>query len=308
MNLYNGNISRMATTLGSAEGSYAGSGISFTQAPQLNAYTYDQLQRIREMQVVSQGISANSWDEPGAAIDQYSTSYTYDANGNILSLQRNADTLAATGSSGLLMDDLTYSYETSNGHIIRNRLLRVDDAVVDGAFENDYDEPAPSGNTYTYDASGNLVKDLEAEIDTIIWTPSGKIQRITRESTSSKADLEFGYDAGGNRLWKKVIPDSGQAAYTYYLRDAQGNILATYTRTVQDSAPPTWSDHQGREIVELLSLTETHLYGSSRLGMVDEQEIRAALAYDGTAYDHENATNLLTLTLRCLPIRLVLPW
>ncbi|MFK7969261.1 MAG: hypothetical protein AB8F95_02790, partial [Bacteroidia bacterium] len=81
--LFNGNISRMATTLADLDP------VNATQSPrsQLNAYKYDQLQRIREMQVVSQGISTDTWNVLGGPIEDYKTSYTYDANGNILSLK-----------------------------------------------------------------------------------------------------------------------------------------------------------------------------------------------------------------------------
>ncbi|WP_414524029.1 hypothetical protein, partial [Umezakia ovalisporum] len=61
----------------------------------------------------------------------------------------------------------------------------------------------------------------------------GKITKIKRFSTSTKPDLEFQYTPDGHRAVKIVIPkvNSQYRTYTYYSRDAQGNILAVYERT-----------------------------------------------------------------------------
>jgi RHS repeat-associated protein len=80
---------------------------------------------------------------------------------------------------------------------------------------------------------------------------------VTRTGTSTKPDLEFGYDAGGNRLWKKVIPKGvGETErFYYYIRDAQGNEMARYVTYTNTSS-------------ELLFISEEHsLYGSARIGV-----------------------------------------
>jgi RHS repeat-associated protein len=298
-NLYNGNISRMGTTISLVEGKVSDNSLIFRRRQQLNAYTYDQLHRIREMQVVSQGISGNTWNTGVSNIQAYRTNYTYDANGNIHTLQRSGS--VATPQGGMDMDDLSYQYQTVGGEKIRNRLLWVDESITNtrAAYDKDYkyqplvpyDASDPSTWTYNYDAIGNLISDKEAQIAEIVWTPSGKIQSITRESNADpdKPDLEFGYDAGGNRLWKKVIPRDGNPVnpptYTYYLRDAQGNILATYERDIIQEFPANiWYDND-RDVTESLVLSERHLFGSSRLGMVDHDEYLKVIAYNGSNYD-----------------------
>ena len=96
-----------------------------------------------------------------------------------------------------------------------------------------------------------LISDKSEEIANIEWTATGKVRRITRTPQSGKPDLEFRYDASGNRVSKTVISKTdGNRTTTYYVRDAQGTTLATYTEKSGE-----------------LRLSEQHLYGAKRLGM-----------------------------------------
>ena len=88
------------------------------------------------------------------------------------------------------------------------------------------------------------------------------MKKITRTGASSKADLEFGYDASGNRLWKKVTP-KGSGAVTstyYYLRDAQGNEMCRYVKYTNTTS-------------QLMYVAEEHsIYGSSRVGVDNRKD------------------------------------
>jgi RHS repeat-associated protein len=77
------------------------------------------------------------------------------------------------------------------------------------------------------------------------------------------------YDASGNRISKKYTSPSAGSVTTYYLRDPQGNVLSTY------------HDSSGT-----LSWHEQHLYGSSRLGMVN---IHAPVSTDPVAVSESTA-------------------
>ena len=71
---------------------------------------------------------------------------------------------------------------------------------------------------------------MSEEIETIDWTVYGKVKSITRKAGSTKSDLEFHYDASGNRISKTVKPHataSNAATWTttYYVRDASGNVM-----------------------------------------------------------------------------------
>ena len=126
-----------------------------------------------------------------------------------------------------------------------------------------------AGN-YGYDPLGQLTKDAAEDIDTIKWTLTGKVSEVIRTITSTKPDLEFRYDGLGNRIAKIVKPKETNGSLkpanewttTYYTRDAQGNVMATYAHEYADHNPA------GAVIYnEYYNLGEHHLYGSSRLGL-----------------------------------------
>jgi RHS repeat-associated protein len=63
----------------------------------------------------------------------------------------------------------------------------------------------------------------------------------------------FGYDGMQNRI-SKAVRTLTDTVFTFYVRDAQGNVLGIYTRTTAATPTITW--------------TEQYLYGSGRLGSV----------------------------------------
>jgi RHS repeat-associated protein len=203
--LYNGNISRMVTALGKITNPVIG-----------KAYEYDQLNRISKgLTYTNYSLSTNSWNS-GSGTSAHETEYTYDANGNILTLKRKDDI-------GWNIDDLTYHYITGT-----NQLDHVDDDITADAVHYDIDDQ-DAGN-YTYDKIGNLISDAGEEIATIEWTVYGKIKSITRTSGSEKPDLSFEYSPDGHRVAKHVTDKFGNTTSTWYVRDASGNIMATYKR------------------------------------------------------------------------------
>ncbi len=230
----------IATVSGKSKGLYNGNIASMTSnTPILSAanfqqqYSYDQLNRI------------TASTTPGGA-KAYSTAYSYDGNGNIKALGRYDNT-------GTQFDTLSYNYETKAAGYehTTNKLRWVDD--VAGAALSDKDIDDQNTDNYSYDAIGNLIKDVQEEIDSIQWTVTGKVHKVVRTATSTKPNLEFEYDANGQRIIKKVIRKDGSIAATYYLRDASGNVMTVYEyNSVSDNAP---------------NLAEQYLYGSSRIGV-----------------------------------------
>ena len=202
--LYNGNIAAM--TMHNQELTYG------------RAYIYDQLNRIRSMQEREINVDSLVWEDHDLPQGQYSY-YDYDKNGNLTNLQR------YDGESEQLMDDMVYHY--ING---TDKLAYVDDAVDDIAFTNDIDQQT-SGN-YAYDELGNLVADTAEGICRIKWYPNGKVHRVIRTSpTRHRPNLKFDYDAFGNRIKKNIhfVEDGKSFLRTvYYVRDLQGNLMATY--------------------------------------------------------------------------------
>jgi len=96
-------------------------------------------------------------------------------------------------------------------------------------------------------------------IDLITWTVTGKVSEVI--FASSKDDLSFRYDPMGNRIAKIQKPknwtDEEEWTITWYARDAQGNVLAVYSKP-EDSLN--------------FHATEFNIFGSSRIGMVTQPE------------------------------------
>ncbi|HUH74213.1 MAG TPA: hypothetical protein VLZ75_07380 [Chitinophagales bacterium] len=262
--LYNGNIAWMQTAIGqsldtrfSSSSPLQSASIQTNNGVQVMAYNYDQLNRIKGSQTY--GLEAGQLSHRG----WYDTKYSYDANGNIKSLSRNA-LGAGSIKSPVLIDDFVYNYAISN-----NQLNSVDDqieAYASLAAEVQDIKQGQDPLNYIYDQIGNLTSDAQEGIDNIIWNVYGKISEIQFKVATDKPNLSFLYDATGNRIAKIVLPKdvSHIADTTWYVRDAQGNVL--YTETSLHTYPASSAP-------ETFSSEEYHLYGSSRLGMYQDKYI-----------------------------------
>ncbi len=88
---------------------------------------------------------------------------------------------------------------------------------------------------------------------------AGKVKSVSRTSGSTREPLSFGYGASGQRIVKQVgsNPGGGNGYREHYIRDAQGNIMATYRFANTGTAS--------------LRLGDRPVYGSSRLGAYGQQ-------------------------------------
>ncbi len=303
VNLFNGNIGRMVYTHTNPD-----NGSSHLNQ-ELNAvlFNYDQLNRIKSSNVYRAAISDVA---PGGAFENslssalnneaYATQYEFDQNGNLVSLNRNANK-----ENQLEMDDLLYHYNTEIRNIygeevevlLNNKLNHVDDEVLSNSYAMDIDDQGDpliaDGNgglvtnyNYEYDEIGQLLKDKAEGIEEIEWTVSNKVRKITRKTgfyhEQSQEDgsvinvyppgLEFRYDPFGNRIEKIEKPRSINGTSelwnsTIYVRDTQGNVLSTYSRKVHEdpvnAAPFLFHNRITQE--------ENHIYGGKRLGIKNEQ-------------------------------------
>jgi len=266
--LYNGNITNMVTA------------IADLQENRLeilsNNYQYDQLQRIREMKVYAAVNLQTTNTFAGAALyrssaneSAYQENYTFDKNGNLLTLKRNGSGFDGTP---LAMDNFTYNYYTTIGGAATttnptntNRLASVGDVA---ATDNNYGDDINSGqtaNNYVYNTIGQLTQDVDEDITNIEWTVTGKVKKITFNPAANKNDVKFIYDPMDMRVAKMVYKLTGanpSIEYTYYSYDASGNVMATYNRTITLRSTAggirTFDDYYGLE--------EQHIYGSSRIG------------------------------------------
>ena len=199
-------------------------------------FTYDGLDRLLNG-TYGEGEQLNSNS------GRYSENVTgYDKNGNITGLER----YGRSGSSSYGMcDALTY---TLNG----NQMIRVDDQVSIGAGndETDFKDAVKQANEYTYDANGNLTKDLNKRITGITYNCLNLPNAVTFSDGST---ITYIYSADGTKLrtvhkigsvttttdyCDNVIYENNTAKllltgegyislsdkkYHYYLQDHQGN-------------------------------------------------------------------------------------
>ena len=204
--LYNGNISALSESI-----------YNLWNRGILKLFRYDKLNRIKRMRTAAHHFEGSGWETPS---DNFATDYTYDWNGNLLSLRRK-------NQYGEEMHDIRYTYPNGN-----NRLGSIAATGI-------------SSSVYQYDALGNLVRD-NAEGLTVGWNALGKVDTIRRNGNLLSA---FRYSPTGQR---QVKTDSSGTAF--YIHDATGNVMCIY-----------------RQDGDTLRATERYLYGSKRLGMLEQQ-------------------------------------
>ena len=199
-------------------------------------FTYDGLDRVLNAtygETASISTNANRFSENVTG---------YDKNGNIKSLQRYGQ---AGASAYGLIDNLTF---TLNG----NQLSRVDDAVMASAYGGGFEfkDGVKQVGEYTYDANGNLTKDLNKGITDIQYNCLNLPSAVTFSDGST---ITYVYAADGTKLrtvhkiggattttdycgnvvyengaQKLLITEEGYITlsdnkYYYYLKDHQGN-------------------------------------------------------------------------------------
>jgi len=282
-NLYNGNIGNMVTTIVPPTLASGGT-VTYAPAPQGTAYKYDRLNRLKSSQAW-QNLNTvdNVWETGSTYAGMYENNFFYDANGNILTQVRK-DHL------GVIIDDLTYKYAVnSNGRKVQNRLYHItedpahnyntEDIDDMGTFNDNVATINDGNNNYQYDEIGNLTKDTQEEIEEIKWRVDGKIAEIKRGSGSNKQNLVFNYDVGGNRIAKHLYLYDANDEYTwekstYYVRDAQGNPMAIYNLTADNTNGLSYK------------VAERTVYGSSRVGINTTPVELVAVLPENNSYTH----------------------
>ena len=214
-------------------------------------FTYDGLDRMLNATYgETAGISTNA--------NRFSENVTgYDKNGNIKGLQRYGQLSSAAYG---MIDNLTL---TLNG----NQLNRVDDAVTastyNGGFE--FKNGANAADEYSYDANGNLTKDLNKGISGITYNFLNLPNAVTFSDGST---ITYTYGADGTKLrtvhkigstttttdycgnviyengvQKLLLTEEGyitlsDSKYHYYLKDHQGNnrVVISQSGTVEETS------------------------------------------------------------------------
>ncbi|MEQ6168568.1 DUF6443 domain-containing protein, partial [Ekhidna sp. MALMAid0563] len=196
-------------------------------------YNYDGLKRIKE---------ANHFDGSSAVNDFSVRGILYDKNGNIERLTR-------YGSSGSMIDELTYTYKG-------NQLKYVEDARGVQGFDNGH-AGSESRWDYAYDDNGNQNRDRNKGILSIAYNHLNLPKRVDFENGDY---ISFAYNANGEKLRQEIYEGGslsskkeyqgsfyyeddelkfikhsegritfkdGEPDYQYYLKDHLGNTRMT---------------------------------------------------------------------------------
>lgn len=257
--LFNGNIKAMFTGLTSNTNAQL--------ATMANAYSYDQLNRIK---------SFNSYQIGNSINEMHSAQYSYDKNGNIQTLSRKVPQFRNNGNylGTTTIDAFSYNYTDNT-----NQLQLVGDTgqnIIEEDLKDqistlaelgiNYSANDASTHNYVYDEIGQLIEDkseglkinwrTDGKIDNILKLKKVKSQGSTIYTENGAQTIDFEYDGLGNRIAKAIYkPEENLKDFTFYGRDAQGNVLSIYKGVSSINAIPN------------VEVNENYIYGSSRLGM-----------------------------------------
>ncbi|WP_422361270.1 hypothetical protein [Reichenbachiella sp.] len=155
-------------------------------------YTYDPVNRLKSATYNSGAFSVPNID--------------YDANGNIMALQRKG--LDDTGST-TDWDILDYKY-------VGNQLTKVDDT---GSTDLGFKDGASASTEYEYDANGNMISDANKGIEKIEYNHLNlpvKVTMFPLEGETQGGVIEYIYDAAGTKLAQMVYEGGTQTKRTDY--------------------------------------------------------------------------------------------
>jgi RHS repeat-associated protein len=248
-------------------------------------YTYDNSNRLLTGGFTQQNGSA--WNT-SAGIDFSVSNLQYDANGNILAMKQKGK----LGTTSTTIDSLTYTYINAG-----NRLEKVADANPTDNHLGDFKDSV-NVIDYTYDANGNLTKDLNKRITAITYNHLNLPESIT---IPGKGSITYQYDATGNKLRKTVVTSSKTTVTDYlggavfeqdtlmFLGHEEGRIRAVYKtgKPVSYAFDFFEKDHLGNVRMVLGNRNDTAYYAATME--------TAASATENALFSNINPTAISTI-------------
>ncbi|MCC6836605.1 MAG: hypothetical protein IT213_16585, partial [Cytophagales bacterium] len=185
---YNGNISAVK---------WKGPGTTGVSDQRSYKYAYDKSDRLKT--ATFQAYTGSAWTKEAGTLNE---ALTYDANGNIKTLQRHQNQRGLSGTTvtatAQAIDNLTYTYASGQG----NKLTKVDDAATAaGGFANG----STATTEYLYNTDGSQTKDDNKGISTITYNTLGKPQQVT---FADGRTVSYTYSAGGSKLRMTTVVNS----------------------------------------------------------------------------------------------------
>ncbi len=298
--LYDGNIRSMSSIyLNSTDKTPGTSHLAYPHRT-LDYFNYDRIGRVTSSRVGLDPGMTDYW----STIDDYASTYSYDPNGNIVSLTRN-DVRAFPSPVTVPMDNLTYNYQSN----LNNKLTKIGDAVVNPSVNEDLKDQN-SGN-YRYDEAGHLTWDATMMADVqrpmalrgynIEYDRDGRLRTQYQnwfESRGSsvvkwEATTHYIYDVYGNKIHEvreetnyteqplsgldlscSTAPYVTKTFHRFYVYDAASKLLAEYEKNdcMPVGPPANWQGEKGD-----LVLKEWFLYGQKREGTALPEPVKAKI-------------------------------
>ncbi|KXX71268.1 DUF6443 domain-containing protein [Flammeovirga sp. SJP92] len=173
-------------------------------------YTYDPLNRLKK--ATYEATQNGSPISENFSVTGNDNGIAYDANGNILSLQRQGlEYKVGEGNSFGSIDDLTYTYATNS-----NQLIKVTDVAnkIGANFKEDHSfyDGANSNSEYQYDANGSMIYDGNKGITNITYNHLNLPTKVV----VADGTVEYVYDAAGIKL-QKIATINGVTKTTDYI-------------------------------------------------------------------------------------------
>ena len=181
------------------------------------SYGYDNLNQLKDA-IYTEPLTTNPYN------NNYNENLTYDLNGNIKTLKRNA--FPIFGATSTLVDDLTYQYTG-------NRLDRIlETSLNDTGYEG-------GNNLIDYDANGNMINMKDKGIQSIAYNSlnlpdSYSITQTDLLGTTTNFSLTYLYRADGTKLRK-----------TYFSQGGRGSANITRTTDYLDGFQYSYNEGSG---------------------------------------------------------------
>ncbi|UKB84841.1 RHS repeat-associated core domain-containing protein [Chryseobacterium sp. MEBOG06] len=174
-------------------------------------YTYDALGRLQDA----------VYSEPNASVpfnNNYNEHLTYDLNGNIKTLKRNAFP-ATGGATSVQVDDLVYEYTG-------NRLTKViENALNDTGYEG-------GNNPISYDVNGNMTNMLDKSIQSVQYNYLNlSDQYVIHQNSFGKptySTINYLYRADGTKLRKTFSSSSPRGSTSTRITDYLDGFQYSY--------------------------------------------------------------------------------
>ncbi len=204
-------------------------------------FSYDPANRLVYADFNQFSTSTYSFNKYGSGLDFSVSNISYDANGNLLTMNQSG----LVGNTSTNIDILKYTYKTSS-----NKLLNVIDGANSptttfGDFRTatTHSQYTAKQNTstdpktitdYNYDGNGNLILDNNKAISGIGYNYLNLPQNV---AVASKGNITYTYDANGNKMQKKTVDNTTSGKTVTTITTYIGAFIYESRQTVPANSP-----------------------------------------------------------------------